>query len=195
MKQTITALPRRKSCVALLAACALLVLVGCNTSFGVGMGTGGTRVGVGAGGGGTTIGVGTRTGTGVSLSGYKDFLNNGPDEAYTTNQEGLKALDKEDFTTARSLFEKTLAKYPEHPDATYFLGLTKIYQDEREAGFALLESYREPRYYRMTSEVQRTAKYLKEKPELTPDKIHETMNRNRTDGYNRDLRERQEMFD
>lgn len=175
---------------------ALLLLAGCvtGTSVGVGVGTSGSRVGVGVGmgRGSTSVGVGT-AGFGLSLNSYGDFLNNGPNEAYTNNKAGIKQLLDGNYDRARQTFETTLAKYPEQPDATYYLGITLIYLDRRDEGFALLKSYREQYYFRGTSAVQRTAAFLEKKPELSALEIHRTMNRERVDGYKQDIRERQDL--
>ena len=178
-----------------LAVLALLLLVtGCvaGTSVGVGMGGGNTRLGVGMGAGGTSVGVGVG-GFGLSMNAYGDFLNNGPNEAYTNNKVGINQLLEGKYDDARKTFETTLEKYPEQPDATYYLGLTLIYLDQRKAGFTLLKSYREQYYYRGTSAVQRMAAYLEKKPELTAREIHKAMNRERVDGYKQDAREREEL--
>ena len=181
------------SLVLLLAAALLLLLAACDrASVGFGVGTGGTRMGVGVGMGGSSVGVGAGS-FGLSLNSYGDFLNNGPNEAYTNDKAGINQLWDEKYEEARGTFESTLEKYPGQPDATYYLGLTLIYLDQREEGFALLKSYKDPYYYRGTSAVQRMAAYLEKKPELTPLEIHKAMNKERTDGYKWDVRERQEL--
>lgn len=179
---------------ALLALLALLLAgcVGSSLGVGVGVGTGGGGVGVGIGAGSTSVGVGAG-GFGVSLNSSGDFLNNGPNEAYLNNKAGIKQLNDGNFEAARKIFTDTLEKYPDLPDSTYYLGLTLIYLGQREAGFGLLKTYREPLYYRATSAVQRMAAYLEKKPELTAEEIHKAMNRERRDGFDRDLRERMEM--
>jgi len=171
-----------------------LLLSGCNasTSVGVGMGSGGTRVGVGVGGG--QSGVGVRSGTlGVAVSTYGDYLRNGPNEAYDTNKLGVKALTDGKYQAARELFDITLENYPNHPDATYYKGITLIYLEERTAGFTLLKQYKDSTYYRMSTEVQKSAAYLEKKPELTPEKIHKVLNKSRSDGYKMDMRMREEL--
>ncbi|WP_207264354.1 hypothetical protein [Desulfovibrio sp. Huiquan2017] len=201
MKQT-TAVPRRSgtaprpparlSAVLLVTLLASLLPTACvGTSLGVGVGTGGTRVGVGVGTGSTSVGVGVG-GFGIALNSSGDFLNNGPNEAYLNNKAGIKQLNDGNFEAARKIFTDTLEKYPDLPDSTYYLGLTLIYLDQRETGFGLLKTYREPLYYRATSAVQRMAAYLEKKPELTAEEIHKAMNRERRDGFNRDLDERLE---
>ncbi|NDV18006.1 hypothetical protein GO013_01065 [Pseudodesulfovibrio sp. JC047] len=170
------------------------LLCGCNTSLGVGVGSGTTRVGIGTGGGRTSIGVGAHTGGAVAFTAHKDFLPNGPSEIYTSNKKAVMALRDGDTTTASKILEANLEKYPNHPDSTYYLGLTRIYQGKRDEGFALLKSYRAPDNYRMTSEVQRSAAFLEKKPELSAEKIHEVMNKNRSDGYQREIRERQDIL-
>ncbi|WP_338669974.1 tetratricopeptide repeat protein [Pseudodesulfovibrio methanolicus] len=179
---------------ALFALLALLLAgcVGSSLGVGVGVGTGGGGVGVGIGAGSTSVGVGAG-GFGVSLNSSGDFLNNGPNEAYLNNKAGIKQLNDGNFEAARKIFTDTLEKYPDLPDSTYYLGLTLIYLGQREAGFGLLKTYREPLYYRATSAVQRMAAYLEKKPELTAEEIHKAMNRERRDGFDRDLRERMEM--
>jgi len=137
-----------------------------------------------------TVGIGTTGGMGVSFSSYGDFLYSGPGPAYSNNKLGLRKLLDKDYTAAEEIFGNTLTQYPNNPDATYYLGLTLIYREKREAGFALMRQYRDPLRYRMTRAVQWWADYLEKKPELTPRKIHEIMNKNRVDAYNRDSRER-----
>jgi tetratricopeptide (TPR) repeat protein len=197
MKQT-NVISRRSGTAARIPALSVLLVlllagcVGSSLGVGVGVGTGGTGVGVGIGAGSTSVGVGAG-GFGVSLNAYGDFLNNGPNEAYLNNKAGIKQLNDGNYEAARKIFTDTLEKYPDLPDSTYYLGLTLIYLGRREAGFGLLKTYREPLYYRATSAVQRMAAYLEKKPELTAEKIHKTMNRERREGFDRDLRERMEL--
>jgi tetratricopeptide (TPR) repeat protein len=197
MKQT-NVISRRSGTAARIPALSVLLVlllagcVGSSLGVGVGVGTGGTGVGVGIGAGSTSVGVGAG-GFGVSLNAYGDFLNNGPNEAYLNNKAGIKQLNDGNYEAARKIFTDTLEKYPDLPDSTYYLGLTLIYLDKRETGFGLLKTYREPLYYRATSAVQRMAAYLEKKPELTAEKIHKTMNRERREGFDRDLRERMEL--
>ncbi|MEZ7195783.1 tetratricopeptide repeat protein [Pseudodesulfovibrio karagichevae] len=198
MKQT-NAISRRlgtksrfSALFSLLAALLLAGCVGSSLGVGVGVGTGGGGVGVGVGAGTTSVGVGAG-GFGVSLNSTGDFLNNGPNEAYLNNKAGIKQLNDGNFEAARKIFTDTLEKYPDLPDSTYYLGLTLIYLGQREAGFGLLKTYREPLFYRATSAVQRMAAYLEKKPELTAEEIHKAMNRERRDGFDRDLRERREL--
>lgn len=189
VKQTLPSFP---IVLATLLASALF-LSGCVTGVGLGVGTSGTRVGVGIGTGSTSVGVGAG-GFGASINSSGDFLNNGPNEAYLKNKAGIKQLNDENFDAARKIFTDTLGKYPDLPDSTYYLGLTLIYLGEREAGFGLLKTYRDQYYYRGTAAVQRMAAYLEKKPELTPEEIHKAMNRERRDGYDQDVRERQELL-
>ena len=171
----------------------LALLSACNATVGAGSRT--TRVGGSVGSTGTMMGIGTSIGPGVAMSTYGDMLHNGPSDIRSNHKKALENLKNGDYNTASAIFGDTLKQYPAHPDATYFLGLTRIYQGQREAGFALLKSYRDPNYYRMTSEVQRMAEYMRNKPDVPPKTVHETMNRYRTDGYNRDVREHKEMMD
>ena len=191
---------KRSSLPLLLAALAfaaslltLPLLSACNTTVGAGSRT--TRVGGSVGSTGTMVGIGTSVGPGIAMSTYGDMLHNGPSCIRSNHKKALENLKNGDYITASAVFEDTLKQHPAHPDATYFLGLTRIYQGQREAGFALLKSYRDPDYYRMTTEVQRMAEYLEKKPDVPPKTVHETMNRYRADGYNRDVREHKEMLD
>lgn len=197
MTQTITACKGKTHSAPILffALTILLLTSGCQvgTSVGMGVGTGNTRVGIGMGGGGTSIGVGY-SGLGVRMSSAKDYLNSGPNEAFRNNETGVGQLLDGDYEAARATFEATLADYPDQPDAVYYLGLTHIYLDEREEGFTLLKSYREPNHYRATRAVQDTAAYLEKKPELDAETIHKTMNRERMDGFNRDRENRWERM-
>ncbi|MBG0790401.1 MAG: tetratricopeptide repeat protein [Desulfovibrionaceae bacterium] len=168
-------------------------MTACNTTVGVGGRTGTTRVGGSVGSTGSVVGIGTGVGSGVAIATYRDLFLNGPSDARKAHRKAMEDLKNGHYDAAAAVFENTLQRYPAHPDATYFLGLTRIYQGRREDGYALLKSYKEPNFFRMTTEVQRTAAYLENKPELSADKIRETMNRNRNDGYNRDLREHREM--
>lgn len=119
----------------------------------------------------------------------KDRLFNGPTIVRIEHKKALNALRNDDYSAAAHIFETTLRSYPKHPDATYFLGLIRIYQGQWEEGFALLKSYRDPDHYRMSITVQRMAAFLEKRTHLTPKKIHETMNRAQTDGYNQGLLE------
>ncbi|BCS90188.1 tetratricopeptide repeat protein [Pseudodesulfovibrio sediminis] len=196
MTQTNTICKKRKVALPALVAVTLLtvmlMLSACNSTVGVGMGSSGTRVGVGVGNGRSGVGIATG-GFGVSLNSYGDFLRNGPNEAYDTNKLGVKALNESKYQAARELFEITLENYPNHPDATYYLGITLIYLEEREAGFSLLKQYKDSNNYRMYTEVQKSAAYLEKKPELTPEKIHRVLNKNRSDGYKADQEQRWEL--
>lgn len=174
-------------CTMLLLTAMLAVLCACSATVGAGGGSKGTRVGGSIGSGGTIVGIGTSVSPNATILVYKDFLNAGPSEVRSNHRKALEALKNGDYAAAATMFENTLQQYPAHPDAIYYLGLTRIYQGDREAGFALLKSYNEPNYYRMTAEVQRMAEYLEKKPEISAKKVHEAMNRHRTDGYNQDV--------
>lgn len=142
----------------------------------------------------TTVGVGTSGGMGVSFSAYGDFLYSGPSGAYSANRRGLLELLNHDYFAAREIFKDTLERYPGNPDTVYYLGLTLIYLDKREAGFSLLSTYNDPNKFRTTQEVRWWADYCAKKPELTPGKIHEVMNKARVQGFERDREERYERL-
>lgn len=135
---------------------------------------------------GTTVGVGTGTGAGISFSTYGDFLYSGNSEAYGNNRRGLREFLNKDYFAAREIFKGTLDKYPTNPDAIYYLGLTLIYLEEREAGYGVLRQYRDPYKTRVQQEVLWWANYCEKKPELTAEKVHRTMNKARSEGYKRD---------
>jgi len=141
----------------------------------------------------STIGFGMRNGPGIAFSSYGDFLITGPNAAYNSNSKGLRTLLDGRYEVAEAAFRATLQAYPAHSDAIYYLGLTLIYEGKREEGFAILKTYRDPLRFRVTSEVQRWAAYLEKKPELTPRKIHEVMNKNRMDAFNRYYREQNDI--
>ncbi|MDC0336488.1 hypothetical protein OAN24_06320, partial [Pseudodesulfovibrio sp.] len=174
----------------LLISTALFVLTmamtGCR-NVSVGASTG--NVSVGAGGGSVGAGVHTGSGQGVFLSSNYDFLYSGNGEAYSNNKRGLESLLAKDYFAAKEIFKGTLEKYPTNPDATYYLGLTLIYQNERDAGYSLLLQYRDPFKIRITQEVKWWAAYCQKKPELTAEKVHQVMNKARSEGYQRDQEE------
>ena len=136
---------------------------------------------------GASVGAGSTSGMGVSFSSYGDFLYSGPGKAYANNKKGLLQFLDKDYPAARKTFEATLESYPGNPDAIYYLGLTKIFLDEREAGYTLLRSYHDPYNLRITQEVVWWANYCAKKPELTPDKIYKTLNKARGEGYRRQI--------
>lgn len=157
-------------CVLPLVFTLLLALPGCNMVGG-------------------SVGVGTGSGMGISFSSYGDFLYSGNGETYANNRRGLKELLNKDYFAAREIFKASLEMSPGNPDATYYLGLTFIYLDERAAGYSLLSQYRDPFKIRIAQEVHWWANYCSKKPDLTPEKIHRVMNNARTDGYQRDREE------
>lgn len=141
---------------------------------------------------GGSVGVGTGSGVSVSFSNNGDFLYSGNGEAYSNNRRGLRELLNKDYFAAREIFKGTLEKYPTNPDATYYLGLALIYEGERDAGYGLLLQYRDPYRTPIQQEVRWWAAYCRKKPELTPEKIHQVMNKARTEGYQRDREQRWE---
>lgn len=140
----------------------------------------------------TSVGIGTLGGAGVSLSSYGDALYYGPSQAYEANRRGLETLLGGNDAAAETIFRDTLTRYPDNPDTIYYLGLTLIYLEKRKEGYAMLRTFRDPHRYRVTQAVHWWADYLEKKPDLTPKKIHETLNKNRVDAMNRDSRERWE---
>lgn len=134
---------------------------------------------------GGTVGVGTNSGVGVAVSAYGDFIYSGPSEAYKTNQKGLDQFLAKNFPEARKTFESTLKKYPKNPDATYYLGLTLIYLDEREAGYNMLRQYSDPFNGPTVQNVKWWASYCQKRPELTAEKVHKVMNKARGEGFQR----------
>lgn len=137
---------------------------------------------------GASVSVGTG-GTFVSFNVRGDMLESAPGEAYAINREGLNAFLAGNYETAQFAFQETLTRYPDNPDAIYYLGLTRIYQGRRDEGFSLLSQYRDSRHIRVTQNVQWWAEYCRKKPELTPEKIQEVMNKARTEGYQQERRE------
>ena len=136
---------------------------------------------------GASVGAGSTSGMGVSFSSYGDFLYSGPGKAYANNKKGLLQFLDKDYPAARQTFEATLESYPGNPDAVYYLGLTKIFLGEREAGYGLLRSYRDPNNFRISQEVVWWANYCAKKPELTPEKIREVLNKARGEGYRQQI--------
>lgn len=164
----------------------ILAFAGCR-NIGIGVSTG--NVSVGAGGGSVGVGVSTGSGTAISMSSNHDFLYSGSSQIYANNKKGLKLLLDKDYTAAKEVFKATLEKAPTDPDATYYLGLTLIYLDDRDAGYSLLSQYRDPFKNRVTQEIKWWANYCQKKPELTPEKIHQVMNKARSEGFQRQREE------
>lgn len=139
-----------------------------------------------------SVGVGSTSGVGVAFSSHGDFLYSGPDAAYRSNREGLRAFVDKDYATARTHFDATLDAYPGNPDAVFYLGLTLQFLDEREQGFAVLATFRDPLNTRVTQEVQWWTNYCRKKPEMTPDDIRRTLVNARAEGFQREREERWE---
>jgi len=139
-----------------------------------------------------TVGVGTTSGMGVALSSYGDFLHSGPDAAYRNNREGLRAFLDGDYATARASFDTTLEHYPGNPDAVFYLGLTLMFLDERDQGFAVLSAYREPLTTRVAQEVRWWTDYCRKRPDMTAETIRRTLVRARAEGLATERQERWE---
>ncbi len=138
---------------------------------------------------GASVGAGTSSGMAVTFSSYNDFLYTGTAKAYANNKRGLEKFLAKEYAPARDIFQQTLNDYPANPDAVYYLGLSLIFLGQRDAGFASLRSYNDQNYFRITSEVRWWANYCAKKPDLTPEKIRETMNKARGEGYRRQIQE------
>lgn len=158
------------------------MLTGCLTYGAVGVGTNS----------GVSVGVGTASGMGVGFSSYGDFLHSGPDAAYRINREGLRAFLDGNYTAARSHFDTTLDQYPGNPDAVFYLGLTLMFLDERDQGFAVLATYREPFNTRVAQEVRWWTDYCRKRPDMTADTIRKTLVRARGEGLALERQERRE---
>ncbi|MUM76243.1 hypothetical protein GKC30_01195 [Pseudodesulfovibrio sp. F-1] len=139
-----------------------------------------------------TVGVGAASGMGVALSSYGDFLHSGPDAAYRNNRDGLQAFLRGDYATARTRFDATLEQHPGNPDAVFYLGLTLMFLDEREQGFAVLATYREPFKTRVAQEVSWWTDYCRKRPDMSPETIRQTLVRARAEGLATERRERWE---
>ncbi|CCH50471.1 conserved protein of unknown function [Pseudodesulfovibrio piezophilus C1TLV30] len=141
---------------------------------------------------GTTIGAVVGSGHGISISANQDFLYSGNGEAHSNNRRGLDALLKKNYFAAHQFFQSTLDLYPNNPDATYYLGLTMIYEGKRDAGFDLLMQYKDALNIRIQQEVRWWANYCRKQTAFTPEKIHTVMNNARYEGYQR---EREDEWD
>lgn len=144
------------------------------------------------------MGVGvTEGGSGAYVSTSNQFLiYTGPPEAFRMNRAGLELFKAGSYPDAVKKFQATLAQYPGHPDAVYYLGLSLIGKDERSKGFELLTNFQDKNNYRVASEVRWWATYLQKKPELSAKEIFPTMRRIRAEAYNRYLNEkRRDPFD
>ncbi|MDD3313727.1 hypothetical protein [Pseudodesulfovibrio sp.] len=167
MLHTPVSVPLRIRLPALLLA---LLLAGCNVV-------------------GASVGAGASSGAGVVFSAYNDFLYTGPGAAYANNKKGLERFLAKDYAGAGDIFATTLSSYPANPDAVYYFGLCRIYLGARDEGFARLASYDDPNNFRITQEVRWWANYCAKKPELTPEKIRQVMNKARGEGYRRQIQE------
>ncbi|SOB60826.1 conserved protein of unknown function [Pseudodesulfovibrio profundus] len=141
----------------------------------------GGQVTVGTGSG--MAGVSARAGVTIQFGLHGDYLYNTNSKAYSNNKRGLSAFRDADYLAAKQIFQSTLDTYPNNSDATFYLGLTMIYLDEREQGFDLLASYEDSYSNRIKQEVLWWADYCRKKPEMTAEKIHHTMTRNRAQAY------------
>lgn len=136
-----------------------------------------------------SVGVGSTSGMGVAFGSYGDFLHSGPEAAYRSNRAGLRAFLDGDYSTARTHFDATLEQYPGNPDAVFYLGLTLMHLDEREQGFAVLATFREPFDMRVTQEVRWWTDYCRKRPDMTPETIRRTLVRARAEGLQRQHQE------
>lgn len=140
---------------------------------------------------GASITVGTGGGF-ISISARGDLLETSPGEAFSINKQGVSSFLAKDYAGAQYSFETTLARYPGNPDATYYLGLTLIHLGQRDAGYTHLLKFRDPNHIRVTQNVQWWAAYCQKKPELTPEKITDVMNKARKDGWQKERQEARE---
>lgn len=161
----------------------MIFLLSSCTTIGFGMSTGSrnTRVGVS----GTTGGAGIA----VSKSAHGDFLYSDRGKVYSDNKRGLRFFLDGEYDKAREVFEQALEKSGDNPDSTYYLGLSLIYLGERDAGYDIISTYRDTVKIRTAQEVRWWANYCREKPDLTPDKIREVLNKARETGYKQDREE------
>lgn len=136
---------------------------------------------------GASVGAGYSSGMAVSFSSYNDFLYSGPGQAYSNNKKGLDQFLNKDYPAALQTFQATLQSYPGNPDAVYYLGLTRIFLGERDQGFATLRTYHDTLMIRITQEVVWWANYCAKRPEMTPEKIREVMNKARVEGYRQQI--------
>ncbi|QGY40704.1 hypothetical protein GM415_11405 [Pseudodesulfovibrio cashew] len=141
-----------------------------------GLSTGCTTVGVGAG-------VGTGSG-GILVSSRNDYLYPGS-RVYADNRKGLNLFLARKFEEANATFTTALKASPIDPDATFYLGLTRVYLGQRDAGLALLDKYQDPKF-RVQDEVRWWAGYCRKKPEMTPDDVKRAMVNARAEGFMRD---------
>lgn len=144
---------------------------------------------------GASVGASSNSGMAVSFSSYGDFLYSGPSKAYASNKRGLTLFMNKDYPAAREAFEGTLKEYPGNPDATYYLGLTQIFLDQRDTGFDTLGKYHDPLNIRITQEVVWWAKYCAKRPQLTPEKIREVLNKGRGEGYRQQIEDERTRTD
>ena len=138
---------------------------------------------------GASVGASTQSGMGVAFSSYNDFLYSGPGGAYSNNRKGMEQFLAGQYAQARETFAATLEQYPGNPDAVYYLGLSLIYLGERAEGFAAIQKYNDPNNFRISHEVRWWGDYCSRKPDLTPEKIRQVLNKARAEGFRRDIEE------
>lgn len=138
-----------------------------------------------------TGGVGYGTGA-ITVSGYGDFLYPSPPGAYELNKKGFDEFKRGNYGKAAEIFAQSLEKYPESPDAQYYLGLSQVAMGEREKGLRQLASFRDKDHFRQSSEVRWWANYFLKHKDRSADSILDTMRRVRGEAAQQEQQERWE---
>jgi len=143
---------------------------------------------------GLTAGVNYGRGA-IGVSAYNDFLYPAPNQAYKLNKKGYEAFKARNYEEAVPYFRAVLKKYPNNPDAQFYLGLTEIGLGEREKGLKRLKAFRAPNSFRQQEEVRWWADYFMRHKDRMLSDIYNTMRRVRNEGYQQDRRNVWEPID
>lgn len=131
-----------------------------------------------------------RGGSGVMVSATSDFLYSGPGAAYQENRQSLRLFQNKEYAAAARAFKATQTLYPKNTDALYYHALSLIGNNERSAGFKLLQQFRDPKYFHLSAEIRWWSNYLSKKPQLTILEIFRTLRRVRAEAYQESLKTR-----
>jgi tetratricopeptide (TPR) repeat protein len=107
----------------------------------------------------------------TALERYNEALAAEPDSIYIRQRIGLTYFTMKDYTRAQAAFEDILALAPGEPNATFYLGLSRIGKGEVDTGLRLLAQMRWPDKFMHQKFVQEEAQLLLQYPGHTPDDI------------------------
>ena len=110
-----------------------------------------------------------------ALALYQQALEKEPDSLYLRQRIGLTYFAMKDYASAEATFQDILTRAPGEPEATFYLGLSRIGKGEREQGLDMLEKLHWPYKYLQQKAVREEAQRLRKHPEMSPAEIFQAM--------------------